>query len=83
MKLAIAIAAALTLTACADGVLTTPNTAALVNPTEAYELDTWGANSELYEFTPRSNKSMTCVVFILDNTKAMSMQCFPKPLDVD
>ena len=50
----------------------------LVQPTHEYEIDTWGTNSEVYEFTPRSNPNKTCVVFMLDNMKAMDMECFPK-----
>lgn len=51
----------------------------LVNPTYAYELDTWGSNSEVYEFTSKANPNYTCIVFILDNLKATGLQCFPKP----
>ena len=54
-------------------------TGKLIKPTHEYEIDTWGSNSEIYEFTPRSNTGMTCVMFMLDNSKAMGLQCFPKP----
>jgi len=50
----------------------------LMEPVHEYELDTWGSNSEIYEFTPRSNTKYTCVMFMLDNMKAMGLQCFPK-----
>jgi len=50
----------------------------LINPSASYELDTWGSNSEVYEFTPKTNPNYTCVVFILDNLKSTSMECFPK-----
>ena len=63
-----------------DGPLEAPSTGKLVNPTHEYELDTWGSNSEVYEFTPRSNTNKTCVFVMLDNAKAMSMQCFDKPI---
>jgi len=55
-----------------------PTTSKLVQPAHEYEIDTWGSNSEVYEFTPRSNTSYTCVMFMLDSGNAMGLQCFPK-----
>ena len=55
-----------------------PTTGKLVKPTYEYEIDTWGANSEIYEFTPRSNTNYTCVMLMLDNGKDVGFQCFPK-----
>jgi hypothetical protein len=49
-----------------------------MTPDYAYEIDTWGGNSEIYEFTPRSNSAKTCVMFMLDSGKAMSLECFDK-----
>lgn len=54
------------------------NNAPLQKPDANYELDTYGANSEVYEFTPRTAPEKTCIVFMLDNLKSMSMQCFDK-----
>jgi|GEM_PF-2783685 len=44
-----------------------------------YEIDTWGANSEVYEFTPKTAPWKTCVVYLTDNIRAAAMQCFDKP----
>jgi len=44
-----------------------------------YELDTWGKNSEIYEFTPKSNTDYSCVMFMLDSASDMAMDCIPKP----
>ena len=71
----------LALTACDDGAFTTSTTNPLVTPDANYELDTWGANSEVYEFTPRTAPHMTCIMFMLDNSKAMGLQCFVKTGD--
>lgn len=60
------------------GPLKAPTTGKLIQPVHEYEIDTWGTNSEIYEFTPRSNTTHTCVVFILDSGSSTSMQCFPK-----
>ena len=63
-----------------SGPTTAPTTGKLIPPTHEYEIDTWGSNSEVYEFTPRSNPNMTCVVFLNDAITAVSMQCFPQPI---
>lgn len=57
------------------------NNVPLQKPDANYELDTYGANSEVYEFTPVTAPEKTCVVFMLDNLKSMSMQCFDKKKD--
>jgi len=77
-KLLITALLLLTLTACSDGGLTTASTNDLMQPDFNYEIDTWGTNSEIYEFTPKSNKKKTCVFAMLDNGKAMGLQCFDK-----
>lgn len=61
-----------------DGLFTTPSTADLLQPDTHYELDTWGSNSEVYEFTPKGNDGMTCIMFMLDSKNAMGLQCYPK-----
>lgn len=53
----------------------------LQSPDYSYEIDTFMENSEIYEFTPRSNKNKSCVIFILDNLKSASMQCFDKMVE--
>lgn len=58
--------------------VSSPTTGKLVAPTHEYEIDTWGSNSEVYEFTPRSNRDMTCVVFMNDAITSITMQCFKK-----
>jgi len=85
-KLVIAIIAIFVFSGCeyngkqANGILTAPTTNGLVDPAFAYEIDTWGANSEVYEFTPASNDEYTCVMLMLDNAKAVGFQCFPKKI---
>lgn len=54
------------------------NSFSLAQPDHEYEIDTWGSNSEIYEFTPRNNTDYTCVMFMLDNGSDMGLQCFPK-----
>jgi hypothetical protein len=71
--------AVLALVGCEDGRFTTPTTNDLITPDAHYELDTWGENSEIYEFTPQTAPNKTCIMFMLDNGNAMGLQCFPKP----
>ena len=51
----------------------------LMEPDHEYEIDTWMENSEVYEFTPKSNSAYTCVFVMLDSGDDMGLQCFPKP----
>lgn len=76
-KLIVAVFLSCLLVGCGENVgLTSMD---LEKPDFAYELDTWMENSEIYEFTPRSNKKMSCVMLMLDNQRSMSLECFPKP----
>ena len=47
----------------------------LLSPDYMYELDTWIENSELYEFTPRSNSAYSCVMYMLDSGEDMDLKC--------
>jgi len=67
------------LSGCGDGAITTGSTNDLMTPDHNYEIDTWGTNSEIYEFTPKSNNEKTCVFVMLDSGDAMGLQCFDKP----
>ncbi|MEH6472028.1 MAG: hypothetical protein V7752_12335 [Halopseudomonas sp.] len=50
----------------------------LLSPDYMYELDTWVENSELYEFTPRSNRDYSCIMYMLDSGNDMDLKCRPK-----
>ena len=80
MKKVIVLIFMLLLAGCSDGMFTTTTTNDLAQPNYNYEIDTWGSNSEVYEFTPKSNTNKTCVFVMLDSGKAMAMQCFNKAL---
>ncbi len=74
----VASLAILTITGC-DGPIDV-GSFPLEKPTAEYEIDTWGSNSEVYEFTPKTNPGYTCVFVILDSGDATALQCFPKPV---
>lgn len=58
--------------------LSAPTFSHLETPDAAYEVDTWGSNSEVYEFTPQTAKGKTCVMLMLDSGRAMGLECFDK-----
>ena len=58
-----------------SGPLKAPTTNELLEPIH-YELDTWGSNSEIYEFNPKWDKETLCIVYILDNLQSSNLQCF-------
>lgn len=69
----------LVVAACDISPLGAPSTNDLMKPAHAYEIDSWGANSEIYEFIPKSNPNVVCIMFMLDSGKAMGLDCFDKP----
>ena len=75
-KLLLVLAATLGLTAC-DGALPDVQNNDLVQPTHEYEIDTWGSNSEVYEFVTRTEPKQACVFVMLDSGIAMGLQCAP------
>lgn len=77
MRMKLLIICSVLLVGC-DGIMDT-NTFNLIQPDHEYEIDTFMENSEVYEFTPRSNTDYTCVMLMLDNASAVGLQCFPKP----
>ena len=77
MKKYLLLVIAVALTGC-DGVVD-PNTYPLMQPSAEYELDTWGSNSEVYEFTPKTAPDHTCVVFLTDSSLRPAMQCMRTP----
>ncbi len=66
------------LVGCNNDTFTSGTTNPLINPDYNYEIDTWGSNSEVYEFTPKSNSKKSCVFVMLDSGSAMGLQCFDK-----
>jgi len=73
MKLIFAILLAGILSGC-DGTTDT-NSFPLEQPTAEYELDTWGYNSEVYEFKTKTDPVQTCVMVMLDSGNDMGLQC--------
>lgn len=47
----------------------------LYDPDYYYEIDTWGTNADVWEFTPKSNPNYACVNV---GASSRSVFCFPK-----
>ena len=62
----------------ATPVITPRGKLSLQNPDDYYEIDTWGTNSEVYIFSPKSNPNYRCTVILLDYTVDGGMDCKPK-----
>jgi len=74
-KLLIITLLTLGLNAC-DGPIDT-SSFPLQTPLHEYEIDTWGANSEVYEIIPKSAPDYRCVMLMLDSGRAVGFDCFP------
>lgn len=60
---------------CTDGPIDTSSTE-LQQPDHYYEIDGWGSNPDIYEFTPRSNPNYTCIMMV---ESVNGVFCIPKP----
>jgi hypothetical protein len=70
------LATILVITGC-DG---TPsaNTWPLSAPDNSYEIDAWGSNPDLLEFTPKGNSDYFCVLAVSGSDDLKTMFCMPK-----
>lgn len=48
----------------------------LFDPDYYYELDTWGTNADVFEFTPKGNPDYICINVGGNNSR--SIDCIPK-----
>ena len=51
---------------------------ALLDPERVYEVDGWGTNPDIYEFTPVGHDHMSCLIVVSGGDKASGITCFPK-----
>jgi hypothetical protein len=58
----------------------TPNAKSwpLSQPENAYEIDAWGTNPDLLEFTPKGNTDYFCVLAVSGMDTLVTMFCMPK-----
>jgi hypothetical protein len=50
----------------------------LEQPENAYEIDAWGTNPDLLEFTPKGNPGYFCVLAVSGMDELKTMFCMPK-----
>lgn len=76
-KLAIGLVASAALLTGCDGV-PDATTWDLEQPSAYYEIDAWGTNPDLLEFTPKGNADYFCVLAVSGSDKLKTMFCMPK-----
>lgn len=50
----------------------------LLDPVREYEVDGWGSNPDIYEFTPVGHPSKTCLILVSGGDQAGGIACFDK-----
>ncbi|AGM46907.1 hypothetical protein AD45P2_00450 [Alteromonas phage vB_AmaP_AD45-P2] len=47
-------------------------------PVRHYEVDAWGFDPDIYEFTPIGHNHMTCLILVSGGDTSAGITCFPK-----
>lgn len=47
-------------------------------PVRHYEVDAWGFDPDIYEFTPIGHNHMTCLILVSGGDTSAGIHCFPK-----
>ena len=55
-----------------------PNSWPLSQPEAVYEIDAWGSNPDLLEFTPKANPNYFCVLAVSGGDELKAIFCMPK-----
>ena len=73
------LASRLTLLAVTLGLATAPAMAgSTYKPQRHYEVDAWGFDPDIYEFTPEGHPHMTCLILVSGGDTSAGISCFPK-----
>lgn len=76
-KLLIAVVVLLTLSACQPQ-STKNGGGVLIMPDREYEVDGWGSDPDIYEFTPVGYPHMVCLIVVSGGDSTGGMECFLK-----
>ncbi len=74
MKKLLVVCLALALTACGEST-------SLERPDNVYEVDGWGSNPDIIEFTPVGREDKTCLILVSGGDNASGIECFDKVVD--
>lgn len=55
-----------------------PTSWPLQQPEASYEVDAWGSNPDLLEFTPKGNPDYFCILAVSGGDELKSIFCMPK-----
>ena len=75
MKALIVLAMVAIIAGC-DGVVD-PTTNELLSPV-SYEIDGWGSNPDIYEWSPKGNPNYVCVYVVSGADGPAGVQCIPR-----
>lgn len=78
MKKLLLIVVSVLIIGCTDGPVSTA-TWTLQQPSAAYEIDAWGTNPDILEFTPEGNPNYVCMLAVSGTDNLRTMFCIPKP----
>ena len=67
------------LTACNSEASWGGNDGKMVEPTRQYEVDAWGSNPDIYEFTPKGYPNKVCLILVSGGDTSAGIECFDKP----
>ena len=76
-KLLVAVVIVLALSACQPQ-SSKNGGGVLITPEREYEVDGWGSNPDVYEFTPIGYPHMACLIVVSGGDTTGGMECFPK-----
>lgn len=71
MKKLLLIVLCLSLAACGEST-------SLERPDNVYEVDGWGSNPDIIEFTPVGRPDKTCLILVSGGDRASGLECFDK-----
>lgn len=78
LMLSVVVLIILFLTGCGDAGKGVPKDLKLLEPDKVYEIDGWGSNPDIYEFTPVGQEHMVCLILVSGVDSASGLSCFPK-----
>ena len=55
------------------------NDGEMVEPKRQYEVDAWGSNPDIYEFTPKGYPTKVCLILVSGGDASAGIECFDKP----
>lgn len=78
-KVLLVLSLVFTITACDSQASWGGNDGKMVQPDRQYEVDAWGTNPDIYEFTPKGYPDKVCLILVSGGDTSAGIECFDKP----